>query len=267
MNLNATNPISGQGAAYFSGSLSRHSIFSFGPHSAVTPVSFSLWVRTWKSREMILVHYGAAWANKKYDSKRSIFSLTMKNGRPRLYARENAYLTSVKNTKLDDGQWHHIAVSMPRSNCKLSEVRLYVDGQEEETKLPSKDEILFFLSYGRISLGGLGYSAENYEKRFPDWNPYIGAMDEFILWSRQIEKLDLAWAMKKNFEEIQSHRCVGSSNKVVLSSSLSRNQCKQRCQVTPPCFGFEVRRNECTLFHDRPSKGQRSWDSFCAISK
>ena len=86
----------------------RHSIFSFGPHSPGTIISFSVWIRTRQSSEMIIVHYGDVW-----NSSRSIFSLTIDEGRPKLYARENTFLTTINGVAVNDGKWHHIAVSMP----------------------------------------------------------------------------------------------------------------------------------------------------------
>eukprot|EP00551_Chaetoceros_affinis_P018514 CAMPEP_0203743086 /NCGR_PEP_ID=MMETSP0092-20131115/59258_1 /ASSEMBLY_ACC=CAM_ASM_001090 /TAXON_ID=426623 /ORGANISM="Chaetoceros affinis, Strain CCMP159" /LENGTH=382 /DNA_ID=CAMNT_0050630367 /DNA_START=24 /DNA_END=1169 /DNA_ORIENTATION=+ len=217
LSLNHDHPISGEKFAFFSYSgETRVSTWGIGPHSSGSSISFALWIRTWiqeemilvhygaawrndvydsesdifsltlANGEMILVHYGAAWRNDVYDSESDIFSLTLANGRPRLYARENKILTTETNISLNDGQWHHIAVSMPYNNCLLANVEMIIDGKKVKTKGPEKDEALFFIHYGRVSLGGLGYSDSVYETRFPNWNPYKGSMDRFLLWARPL---------------------------------------------------------------------------------
>ena len=178
-----------------------------GPHSIGSSVSFALWIRTSALTEMILVHYGAAWSSNVYDNQRDIFSLTIDNGRPKLYAQEDKMMTTAKDISLNDGQWHHIAVSMPHSNCLLAEVELIIDGTKVETKGPNNDEALFFAHHGRVSLGGLGYSASRYKTRFPNWNPYNGSMDRFLLWARPINKWNIAWSMKKNFQRFSGSTC------------------------------------------------------------
>jgi hypothetical protein len=136
-----------------------------------------------------------------YDYSRSIFSLTLDDGQPKLYASETTYLTTKDSLSLNDEKWYHIAISMPSKNCLLLEVTMYIDGIKRMTETPNNDEILFFISYGGISLGGLCYSAKNYESRFPNWKPYKGSMDEFRLWGRTIGDKEAALSMNKNFDK------------------------------------------------------------------
>ena len=229
-------------------------------------------MKTNQEGEMILIHYGAKWSSRAYDDMRSIFTLTVDNGQPKLYARENTYVTTLSNeTSLNDNTWHHLAVTMPTSNCPLSKVQLYVDGKKVATETPENDETLFFVSYGMVSFGGLGYSASAYETRFPNWKAYQGSMDEFKLWSRPISKEEVALSMNKNFEPRWDYACEDDSNisKLVLKKKVSTKRCKTKCSNRSWCKGYEAirwsqGRQRCTLYHERPTKGKPRQDAVCA---
>lgn len=247
-----------------------------GPHYAESTISFALWIKTLEAPEIVLVHYGAAWESERTDSLKNIFSLTLDNGLPKLYAREHLYLTTKdEKIHLNDGKWHHIAVSMPKTHSNLSEVQLYINGRNVETVTSGNDETLFFISYGHLSLGGLGYSSTMYNDRFPNWTDYKGLMDEFILWGRKITTSDIAWSMHKNFDFHYTSTCDDNnvSNKMVLKNSTKNPKCMNKCIRRAKCVGFQRKRlsngfDECTLYFDRPFQGHsmRS-SSLCAIVK
>ena len=276
LNLREDIAVSGQKSAYFNGVWSRNSIYAMGPLSTQTTISFSLWIKTWQTQPMILVHYGAAWmGSAKYDNVRSSFSLILDNGIPKLYTRENTFLRPKGPKRLNDGNWHHIAVSMPSARCKLSEVELYIDGKIKLTHIPgnSIDEVLFFYSYGRLSLGGLGYSAKAYERLHPKWKFYQGSMDEFTLWGRALTSNDIALAMNKNFITYNQTTCDDKNvyYKFVKYLSTQYSECLESCKSSPKCFGFQSQIlsngfHQCTLYNNRPSKGVSKSNHICAIA-
>ena len=83
---------------------------------------------------MILVHYGHTFMGE--TTKKDIFTLKIKNGEPRLYTSPKSILIPNVPVKLNDNRWHHIIISMPRQNCKLSEVEMYTNGERIQTKEP-----------------------------------------------------------------------------------------------------------------------------------
>lgn len=171
---------------------SRIGIYGVGPHSGGSTISYSISINSNSKSEMILIHYGL---NFGILSQKNIYTLTLKNGTPLLYISLDAILKPVKEHALNDGKWHHIAVSMPTESCTLSDVIMYVDGKTVKTVV-TKDEHIFFSTSGRLSIGGFGYSNEEYESVFPHLSPYVGKLDEFYLWGRPIKKNDLEFAME-----------------------------------------------------------------------
>jgi hypothetical protein len=82
---------------------------------------------------------------------------------------------------------------MPSDGCLLSEVQIYVDGGEVETRLTGADKKLFFNQAVRLGIGGLNYSSKAFNSMKVD--PYVGAMDELIIWARGLTPDDVQSAM------------------------------------------------------------------------
>jgi hypothetical protein len=170
---------------------SRFSIFGVGPLSAGDIVSFSMWIKprrkAGRTREMVLFHYGNV-ARPKGRSSKLRLTLTIKRGVPVLYFRPDLEFKAL-GTNIADGEWHHIAVSMPSKSCLASEVEVFVDGAKVETvsRTHGVDDRVFFVTDGRISLGGLGYSSEKFSAVYPSIEPFRGWMDDFRLMNRPFD--------------------------------------------------------------------------------
>lgn len=106
-------------------------------------MSYSFWFKTKGSGEMILFHYAPKWALNEGGNK-NVFSLTLKDGQPKLYASQTSVLTGLRNG-LNDGRWHNIAVIMPRASCRLAQVKMYVDSEQVETKTIDDQTHLYFV--------------------------------------------------------------------------------------------------------------------------
>lgn len=171
---------------------SRIAVYGFGPHSGGSIISYSLLFSTKSNSRMILVHYGHAFTA---NSNKNMYTLTLEKGAPMLYASPTHIVVPEERYKLNDGKWHHIAVSMPSKSCLLSDIVMYVDGNVIETTT-DKDNHIFFTTTGRLSIGGFGYSHESHERIFPFLSPFIGKVDEFYMWGRTIEDNDIKLAME-----------------------------------------------------------------------
>lgn len=172
---------------------SRLAIYGMGPHSGGSMISYSLWIKTKNASEMILIHYGHNFSGR---SSKNIYTLTLQNGNPMLYISRTAILQPKMKYDLNDGNWHHIAVSMPRKSCNLSEVMMFVDGKAINTITDKNEANIFFVTSGRLSIGGFGYSHNSYEENFPHLSPFIGRLDEFYAWGRALKGDDVKLLMR-----------------------------------------------------------------------
>jgi hypothetical protein len=123
-------------------------------------------------------------------------NLHLNNGQPALLTAVNARLIA-KGQKLNDGKWHHIAVSMPRKDCKLSEVQFYVDGQPVESEVVGKDNPINVSMVNKVSVGGGGH--ENGRSSYGKFmqakfgvKPFVGSLDEVSVWARGLTDVEVA---------------------------------------------------------------------------
>jgi len=248
---------------------SRLGIYATGPHAAGGIISFTLWFKTENKNKMILVHYGHNFSGVK--TKKNIFTLTLDNGSPILYSSPTTPLKTLNVYSLNDGQWHHLAVSMPRKSCRLSEVNMYINGKSVETTPPSIDMHLFFATSGSMGIGGFGYSSGVFETIFPNLELFIGGIDEFYLWSKPLQYNDLHLAMKRKFKTKSDTTCNKEGIPHKLVDVVVKAECIKKCKAQIDCWGFQRwTTNEteyCIHFQERPkSYNEQLKDAKCGIS-
>lgn len=215
---------------------------------------------------MIIVHYGQVWGDLLKDKRNKDFhTLTLDNGNPTLYISPDSKLIPVKSLQLNDNRWHHISVSMSKHSCLLSEVLIYVDGNKIEAFVPNHDKHIFHITSGSLSIAGFG-STSNFDQLFPHMKPFIGALDEFLMFGKPSFD-QLAWMTAPSFAVRYGTKCVGKSG---LSSTFptSRKKCKKRCNRTSWCKGYQFSINDgqkqCTLY-EMPEYGENVSNTRCAI--
>ena len=84
-------------------------VYGAGPHGHGNMISYALWMKTTSEEDMVLINTGRA-------GLQGLMNLHLNNGEPELLMAANARLIA-KGQKLNDGKWHHVAVSMPKKDC------------------------------------------------------------------------------------------------------------------------------------------------------
>lgn len=163
---------------------SRMGVFAMGPLHSGHAVSYALWMKTQSPENQILINTGSIWS-KKLDG---FFNLHLNDGVPEVVISKSQKMAAT-GTKLNDGKWHQIAVSMPHDGCLLSEVEIFVDGKKSETRLNGSDRKLHFNQAVRVGLGGLNYSHKGFDQL--PVKPFVGAMDEVSIWTRPLTAADV----------------------------------------------------------------------------
>jgi hypothetical protein len=168
---------------------SRMAVYGAGPHGYGNVVSYALWMKTTSAEDMVLINTGRAGLS-------GLMNLNLNDGEPELLTAANERLIA-KGQKLNDGKWHHIAVSMPRKDCNLSEVRFYVDGQAIESNVVGQDKRISVSMANKVTIGGLGHG--NGKTPFSKLihgklgiKPYEGSLDEISVWARALTAAEVA---------------------------------------------------------------------------
>lgn len=165
----------------------RLGIWGMGPHSGGVIISYSLYFKTDRTEQnMVLIHMGGIFAHRQ-ESKEHIMTLTLDHGIPSLYISSSTRLVASLLTGLADGNWHNLAISMPHKSAKLSQLVILVDGKSVPAKVEGTDDHLFYSTNGRVSIGGFGQSGRVYDSnKFHFMSPYYGLIDEVLIWSRPL---------------------------------------------------------------------------------
>lgn len=260
----------GQSAGVFN-LTSRLGIYATGPHSGGETISYAVWIKTTEDdSESIIVHYGSVFKVAK-KSVKNIFTLTLNNGNPNLYIKPDTKLETKNNLNLADGSWHHLGVMMPKKSCLLSEVKITVDGFAVDTEVAGKDENIFFLTSGRVSLGGFGYSTRQYDDFFPNMKGFIGMMDSFYMWGRVMEPDEMLVSMRGDYHISWAESCGRTEGQKSNLYVAPFWKCRKKCSKQQACYGYEsykdqsTNTHQCTLFYDHvPSQGLRKGGYRCA---
>lgn len=180
---------------------SRLAIHRMGPHSAGEIISVALWFKTANHEdEMILMSYVNRFS-KKYGppNDKNDFILTLDDGVPTYYFHPELPFQALGSPSLADGEWHHLALSMPKKSCLMSEFQLYVDGSNVDTVyLGDKqwgENHVFFTTSGQMNFAGFGYAGQKMRDGFPTKGPFIGELDEIGIWARPLSGFDVQQIM------------------------------------------------------------------------
>lgn len=165
---------------------SRMAVFAMGPHHSSYPISCALWVRTDQTGSRVLINSGAIWRR---GGLRGFFNLNLVDGVPEVRISDTQSLLA-DGARLNDGKWHHLAAVMPEGGCRLSNVRIYVDGKAMPTRVRGADAPIHFEQSVRLSFGGYGFSRADFD-RLPA-QAFAGAMDEISFWARPLTPAEVA---------------------------------------------------------------------------
>ena len=186
-------------------------------------ISSSLYFKTSSAGKVILIFYGDSWG---LTPSKNIFLLMLKKGQPYLYVDERKFLTPMQNIWLNDNRWHHIIISMPRKNCLFSEITMYIDNRIMATRLRGKDDNVFYTLSGYLSLGGWGYSSEEYAnaefQSMRNMKDFEGEMDDFQLWFDKV--LDPSYFLGSGppeYNALRTSKEMSVTNKIIIISCLT----------------------------------------------
>jgi len=168
---------------------SQMAVYGAGPHGRGNMVSYALWMKTTSEEDMVLINTGRA-------GLRGLMNLNLNDGEPELLIAQNARLIA-KDQELNDGKWHHIALSMPKKDCRLAELQFYVDGQPVESEVVGQDNPVSVSLANKVTIGGLGHG--NGKAPFDKLvygklgiKPFEGSLDEVSVWARGLTATEVA---------------------------------------------------------------------------
>ncbi len=245
---------------------SRFGVYGSGPFSGGEIISLGVWIRTIEvSRSMVLVHHANSWGGAVSNTSLiDHFTLTLDHGVPVVNVQPTVKLRPLDVMNIANGQWHHIGISMPRKSCMVSELEIYVDGRRLTRTKVNIDRHIFYTTSGRSSLGGFGYSNLGFEDAFPGVGPFIGVMDDFVMFARPLlVKADFP-SLKPFMSNAKTSCDKTNPEEYVILDPF--NNCFKQCLDKVWCIGYErswIPDDRCILFNVLPRLGEPQRATAC----
>jgi hypothetical protein len=161
-------------------------VLPIGPMDDGYERTISCWVKTLASGRQIILNSGSYWGD-----NGQFFNLGLNEGDLELSLRPKIY-TRTKNMKINDGEWHHLAVVHSNKGGKLEDLRLFVDGVLVEDKESVNPRVKIKTSQANwmaIATQTPTYKT-NLAKEMHMKN-YEGLLDDFCIWTRALSKDDI----------------------------------------------------------------------------
>jgi len=98
-------------------------VLPIGPMDAGYERTLACWVKTSAIGRRLILNSGSYWGK-----TGQFFNLGINEGDLELALRPETY-TTTRDLKLNDGEWHHLAVVMPQDDAKIKALKLFVDGK------------------------------------------------------------------------------------------------------------------------------------------
>ncbi|HSH10086.1 MAG TPA: sulfatase-like hydrolase/transferase, partial [Oceanipulchritudo sp.] len=160
---------------------------SMGPLSQDRPRTVAMWLRTTSPDRQILFNTTSFWGK-----GRDFFNLSLNNGRLEVVLMQDK-VKAATGIRINDGDWHHVAVVVPFKGATLDDVQLYVDGvrQDEVDTIGGTSPI----KTGQANWIGIGVILSRSSFKLEEemgMAAFTGALDDFALWTRALTAAEIA---------------------------------------------------------------------------
>lgn len=161
-------------------------VLPIGPLDAGYERTMACWVKTDKTGRQLIFNSGSFWRK-----SGQFFNLSLNEGNIELSLRPEIY-THSKGMKINDGNWHHLAVVLPLKNGSLESIKLYVDGEIIEDKhiVSPKTKIRTSQANWMSIATQVPTYKTNLAKEM-DMKNYEGLLDDFCIWTRALSEQDI----------------------------------------------------------------------------
>lgn len=210
---------------------SRAALWSMGPHSGTDVISFSMWFMTQSPSTTTIISYEPCWNNGD-----TVMNVMLNYGLPEVVYSDTQKLC-MKGTisrVYNDGRWHHIAISMPKSNIALSELQVFVDGNELPMKLVGDDTTIIFSNGGMLALGGVGHGGTCgtnvglNRDGFRSGVSFKGRIDDVFVWSHSLTSDSIQQlSTRPDTVSLQSKASLEPNVAFCIGSDIRLNKCNK----------------------------------------
>lgn len=161
-------------------------LLPMGPMDKGFERSIACWVRTSAKGRRLILNSGSYWSK-----TGQFFNVGLNNGNLEVSLRPDIF-TKTSNLKINDGEWHHLAVVVPYKDASIEDLVLYVDGtpiDDKQTTKPGTNIITIQANWMAVATQTETYKTDL--NRTMGMQDYIGLLDDFSLWTRALTEKDI----------------------------------------------------------------------------
>jgi hypothetical protein len=161
-------------------------VLPMGPMDKGYERSVACWVKTKEEGRQLILNSGSYWSK-----TGQFFNLGLNNGNLELALRPEIY-TTTSGQKINDGEWHHIAVVVPDRDASIENFKLFVDGrriEEKQTKKPGANIKTNQANWMAVATQTGTYKTDLVSTM--DMQDYVGLLDDFSIWTRALTENEI----------------------------------------------------------------------------
>jgi Concanavalin A-like lectin/glucanases superfamily/Calcineurin-like phosphoesterase len=152
------------------------------------PSTIMVWIKTSQTENSIITSHG----NESLST--TIYDIVIKDGSLAVYVRANSCLQTISDgNTINDGRWHHLAVVLPDGGKTLEDIKLYIDGEQKETKVIGVNCPVMVRPAYKMKIGGKKQMISN-----DIFENFTGAIDEVSVWYKALSANEI----KENYRKI-----------------------------------------------------------------
>lgn len=161
-------------------------VLPIGPLDAGYERTISCWVKSIATGRQLIFNNGSFWAK-----KGQFFNLSLHEGDLELSLRPETY-THTKGMKINDGNWHHVAIVFPKKNGNVEDIQLFVDGQEIKDKVTENPSVKIRTAQSNwMSIATQVPTYKTDLSKTMNMVSYQGLLDDFCIWTRPLSDIDM----------------------------------------------------------------------------
>lgn len=147
--------------------------------------TISCWINTSVTGRRLILNSNSLWR-----PQGQFFNVGLNEGRLEVAIRPEIY--AVGKTMLNDGEWHHIAIVVPKRKATLTDCKMYIDGEPEDDITCQNGESLIDTEQSNwMTIATQSNAFRTDLGKTMKMSDFTGKIDDFCMWTRALNEKEI----------------------------------------------------------------------------
>jgi hypothetical protein len=144
------------------------------------------WVKTSADGRRLILNSNSRWSN-----TGQFFNISINGGYVELSLRPEITATT-NDMKVNDGEWHHIAITVPKRNALLTDCKMYVDGKKiEDIRFSNGNTPINTVQSNWMTIATQSNQFKTDLTQTMNMSNFSGLLDDFGIWTRTLSASEI----------------------------------------------------------------------------